>query len=95
MTDYSRDNWFNPQIRLYILMAISKTREIRCEKCKTYKNIEMHHKKYAPKKVSINDIQLLCSKCHRHTNQKEYSKLKTIFENGRRYCEGVGFRFEY
>lgn len=98
MTKNSIDNWLSPQMRLYLLKAIIKQgREIRCEnkKCGSYKNIEFHHTKYAPKNiVSIKDIKLECNKCHRNSDNK-LSKVSTIFIKGIRYCVGSNFKFAY
>lgn len=95
MAKNSLANWLTPQFRIYVWQAISKTREIKCEKCGTRKNIEMHHKKYAPKEnVSINDIQLLCNKCHRNSNDP-LSQVSTVLKNGKRFCIGSNFQFHY
>lgn len=98
MTANSKTNWFSPQMRLYLLKAIiHQGREIRCEnkKCGSYKNIEFHHTKYAPKDiVSVKDIKLECNKCHRNSSNK-LSKVSTIFENGKRFCVGSNFKFAY
>lgn len=95
MTANSKFNWLPRQMKLYVLQIISKQKEIRCEKCGSYKNLELHHKKYAPlERVSISDIQLLCGKCHRNNNHK-YSKLSTVFIKDKRYCVGSNFKFAY
>lgn len=88
-------NWLSPQMRMYVFKAISKTREIRCEDCGSYEGIELHHTKYAPaENVSIQDITLLCNKCHRNTDY-QLSDVKTTFKDGKRYCESKNFTFEY
>ena len=90
-------NWINPIMRIYILIAMINTgRIIRCENegCGSYKNIEFHHTKYYPDSVSIFDLKLLCSKCHRNDNSKRVA-LSTVFKNGGRYCVGYDFKFEY
>jgi len=72
-----------------------KFREIRCEKCGIYEGLELHHTKYAPKQmVTIEDIKILCNKCHRNA-RKSLSMLRTIFKNGKRYCIARNFKFEY
>lgn len=93
----SQDNWLSEQMRMYVIVAISKTREIKCEECGTYEGLELHHSKYLTDTdgCSINDIEILCAKCHRNDDRKDYSMLRTVFENGRRYCETAKFKFEY
>ena len=92
----SRFNWLTPMFRIYVLKALSNIKEIRCEKCGAYSNLEMHHKKYAPKqKVTIYDIQLLCGKCHRNSRHETYSKVATVFIKGKRYCVTSNFKFPY
>lgn len=91
----STRNWLTPYFRIYVLQAIAKTREIKCEKCGVYEGLELHHKKYAPKEnVSINDIEILCNQCHRNTKKKT-SNLKTIFIDGKRKCIVSNYEFEY
>lgn len=95
MSANSKVNWLSPQFKLYVFSTISKKREIKCAKCGSYKNLELHHKRYAPQdNVAIKDIELLCSKCHRNSKQS-LSKVSTVFKNGKRYCVGNNFRFEY
>jgi len=98
---YNR-NFIPKQMRLYIAWCITHPlrpkdfREIRCEKCKRYDNLEFHHRRY--KRVLIKDIRIKCFKCHRNADEvkkNRRSQLKTIFENGKRICEVSGFRFEY
>ena len=87
-------NWLPPQMRLYVFYTISHrtpphlNREIRCEQCGSYENIEIHHTKYYPEeKVYIDDLQLLCQKCHRSpAGEHINSAVKTFFSNGKRYC---------
>jgi hypothetical protein len=99
-------NFFNMEMRLYISWCITHPRnsrsfrEIKCEKCNAYENLEFHHKKYAPEeKVFIKDIRISCNKCHRNskvtTVECRRSKLRTVFENGKRYCETSHYKFEY
>jgi 5-methylcytosine-specific restriction endonuclease McrA len=94
----SLDNWMPEMMRAYVAKAISKTREIKCEECGTYENLEFHHKKYSTEEnATIKDIKILCTKCHRNAkaSKRRGSGLRTIFENGKRFCEVSKFRFEY
>lgn len=93
----AKDNHIPPYFRLYLLKIISNIKEIRCEKCNSYENLELHHTKYSTEQnTSIKDIQILCGKCHRNQdNTKITSSLKTIFENGKRFCVMSNLRFEY
>ena len=88
----SKNNWLSPFFRTYIARIIAKTREIRCEKCGVYEGLEFHHTKY--ENVSINDIRIRCNKCHRNC-AKPFSLLKTVFEEGKRFCIVSGYKFEY
>lgn len=91
----SKRNWLSPFFRVYVLQLISKEREIKCEKCGVYEGLEIHHKKYGPiQNVSIDDISLLCNQCHRQTSHR-LSSLKTVFEDGKRFCLVSGHKFEY
>ncbi len=94
----SQFNMPSHQMKLYLIKAIIQSgREIRCEnrKCGSYKNIEFHHTKYAPKDtVSVKDIKLECSKCHRNS-KTPLSSLSTVFEKGKRFCVGYNFKFAY
>lgn len=92
----SKKNWLSKQMKLYILPIIAKEREIKCEKCGSLENLELHHTKYEPvEHVSYKDLQILCGKCHRNVNQKNYSTLRTVYEYGKRFCEFNCYRFEY
>jgi hypothetical protein len=91
----SQDNWLSPQMRIYVLFCISRTREIRCEKCGVWTGLEMHHTKYAPEEVvTINDIMILCQKCHRNCGTS-ISSVRTVFKGKKRFCEISGHKFEY
>lgn len=91
----SIDNWMSPFFRQYVAKAISKTREIKCEKCGKLDGLEFHHTKYSPDhNVSINDIQILCSSCHR-SGSPANSNLRTEFVNEKRFCCVGNYRFEY
>lgn len=91
----SISNRLSPQFKIYVLMIIAKTREIKCEECGEYKNVELHHTKYSPKNiVSIKDIKLLCCKHHRNA-KSSLSKVSTVFKNGKRFCVGYNFKFAY
>lgn len=91
----SQDNWLSPTMRVYVAKAIASSgREIRCEKCGSYDNLELHHKKYLPENVSIDDISILCSLCHRKS-YKSNSNLKTVFVDGDRVCEVGEYSFKY
>lgn len=93
--DNSKKNWLSPQMRTYVLKALSKIKEIRCEKCGAYEGLEFHHIKYAPKEnVAIKDLKILCNKCHRNA-KNVLSNIKTVFENGKRYCIASKIKFEY
>jgi hypothetical protein len=87
-------NWLSPFFRVYVVKEISKTRVIKCEKCGVLEGLELHHKKYHPQNVSVNDIQILCNQCHRNTSHK-LSSLKTVFEDGKRFCIVSSHKFEY
>lgn len=94
---YSK-GFLTKQMRLYVAKAITDSgREIRCEKkdCRKYEDLEFHHKKY--KNVRIKDIRILCGKHHRNSKIPKNcrSRLKTIFENGKRFCEVSEYKFEY
>lgn len=84
-------------MKKYILMAMINTgRDIVCEKCGALENLELHHTKYAPlEEVSIFDLKILCGKCHRGSSRKDHSHVRTVYENGIRYCEVNRFRFQY
>lgn len=73
---------------------ISKSRVIQCEKCGIFEGLEMHHAKYHPHNVSVNDIKILCNLCHRNS-KKKLSQLKTVFEDGKRFCIVSSHKFEY
>ena len=91
----SQINWLDEELRLYVIYCLSKLKEIKCEECGSYEKLEFHHTKYAPKEnVSIHDLKILCSKCHRN-DRNGRSVLRTIFEGGKRFCEGAKFKFEY
>jgi Zn finger protein HypA/HybF involved in hydrogenase expression len=72
-------------------------REIKCEKCGTLEGLEFHHEKYEPQeKVYLDDLRILCTKCHRNDNENvKRSNLRTVYEDGKRYCETTIYRFEY
>lgn len=91
----SQRNWVSPYLKVYLLLLISKEREIKCFTCGAYEGLEIHHKKYGPEhNVSYKDVSLLCSKCHRNTTHR-LSNVRTVFENGKRFCEVSGHKFEY
>lgn len=47
----------------------------RCRKCRSTKNIEVHHKTYRNIfHESLEDLQLLCNKCHRAYHRKQIKK---------------------
>lgn len=89
--------FISKQMRVYLAKSIADSgREIRCEKCNSYEDLEFHHKKYDF--ATINDISVLCVKCHRNAKTAKKirrSTLKTIFENGKRFCCVSGCQFEY
>lgn len=93
----NEEKFLTKDIRLYLAYTMthrsnpSKNREIKCEKCNRYNNLEFHHKKYI--RATIDDIKILCSKCHR--NSPTNSQLATIVENGKRYCISSDFKFAY
>ncbi len=37
----------------------------KCVKCKSEKNLDVHHKHYNHDKLSLNDLITLCRKCHK------------------------------
>jgi len=98
-------NFLSVEMRLYILYAMThrsnptKNREIKCEICGSYKNLEIHHDKYFPKEqVLIDDVRILCHKCHRNAGKVKdirCSQVKTVFEKGKRFCITNRFKFEY
>jgi hypothetical protein len=84
-------------MRVYLAQAITNSgREIKCEKCGAFENLEFHHKKYSPR-VTIKDIEILCTKCHRNAKpaKKRGSLLKTVFLEGKRFCVVNYYRFAY
>lgn len=87
-------NFLTNEMRMYILIVLTKFRkqEIKCSMCGSYTNLEFHHVKY--ENVTVNDIKLVCEKCHRNDDHKR-SQLSTVFENGKRFCVGYNFKFEY
>lgn len=94
-------NFLTLDMRAYILYAMThrsdknKNREIKCEKCGSYENLEFHHNKYYPADdVTIDDITLQCIPCHRN-DRKSTSNLRTVFKDGVRFCENTYFEFEY
>ena len=91
----SKNTWLTEEMRLYVLYAISRTREIRCALCGAWEGLEMHHKKYYG--ATIHDIEILCQACHRNVdpNLSFNSDLKTVFVNGVRWCEMAKFKFSY
>lgn len=93
-TNKYHKGFLTDEMRMYVAKCISDTREIRCEKCGAYDNLEFHHKRYEG--ATIKDIQILCEKCHRNVKRSDKSShLKTVFERGKRFCEGSKWRFEY
>lgn len=72
-------------------------REIKCEKCGSYEDLELHHTKYEPEeKVYLKDIKILCAKCHRNDiSKRNGNTLRTIFKNKKRYCITTNYEFEY
>ena len=90
--EYFLSAWFRP----YVWQAISIKREIKCEKCGAMEKLELHHKTY--EKPTIYDLEILCEKCHRGINNSSptrASQVKTIIENGVRYCRGSEWHFTY
>lgn len=94
-----KEMFMNMEMRMYVAKAMTAAgREIKCEKCGAYENLEFHHLKYAPENVTIKDIVLLCPKCHRNSKipkELRRSRVRTIFENGKRFCETSHYKFEY
>ncbi|TBR16974.1 hypothetical protein EPO66_03600 [bacterium] len=92
-------------MRLYIVWCLTHPkdpkdfREIKCEECSSYENLEFHHEKYAPEEeVYLKDIKISCCKCHRNApvvKGKQRPQLKTVFENGKRYCITSKYKFGY
>lgn len=105
LTTKRKVNFFNGDMRLYITYCLTHTnngrklREIKCEKCGSLEDLELHHKKYEPEeKVYLEDIKILCCRCHRNSTPaklKRRSQLKTVFIKGKRFCETADYRFEY
>ena len=52
-----------------------------------------HRSNPAKNREIKDDIRLLCTKCHRNCDY--HTDLKTVYENGKRYCENSHFKFEY
>jgi len=98
-----QDNFLDLMMRLYILYTITHrsdpklNKEIKCEKCGSCEHLELHHIKYIPEEIYVDDIQLLCPKCHRNSKVSKHksSQVRTVFENGKRFCELREFKFEY
>jgi len=105
LTTKRKLNFFNDEMRLYIAYCFThptngkKIREIKCEECGSYIDLDFHHKKYAPKeKVYLEDIRIGCCRCHRNSKpalKRRRSQLRTIFIKGKRYCETAKYKFEY
>lgn len=94
-------NSLSEMMRYYLLYTMTHrepkelNREIKCEGCEVYEGLEMHHEKYYPKEtVTVDDIHLSCNKCHRNDDNPQ-SRVKTVFENGKRFCVASKFKFEY
>jgi hypothetical protein len=95
----SQFNSIDNTMYLYVVWCFTHSknnfRAIKCEKCGAYENLELHHIKYEPKeRVYLKDIKILCGKCHRNDSSKG-SALKTVFENGERFCVTNGYKFPY
>jgi len=90
-------NAIKGEMKFYILLAITNLgREIKCEKCGSFSNIELHHSRYSPQgEITIKDIRFLCAKCHRNDSKSKKVRLSTVFKNGKRYCVGSNFKFAY
>ncbi len=46
---------------------ILKAKGEKCEKCNAIENLEIHHKKYTN---NLEDLEILCRKCHRKLDKK-------------------------
>ena len=92
-------SFLTEEMRLYVLYAMThrsdptKNRMIVCEKCGRFDNLELHHNKYFPEEIYLDDIVILCSSCHR--GSRTNSMLRTIYEKDVRYCEMAQFKFAY
>ena len=108
MASNAQTNWLSATMRMYVAMAMSKSKEIKCDECGSYDDLEFHHKKYArnskrePRRlkyskltnISIHDLQILCCKCHRNAKSSP-SEMATVFEDGKRYCIVSQYIFLY
>ena len=92
--------WLTPQMRIYVLFTLMyfRKKEIKCDQCGEYNGIHIHHLDY--EYPTIDDLQLLCDKCHKEAHGKNHYKrdntiLSTVFENGKRYCKTSNDMYEY
>lgn len=92
MANNSKEHNLTPYFKMVVATVIAKKREIRCEKCGNYSSLEFHHLTYV--NPTINDLQVLCSSCHR-ASPNDHSGMETVFRDGKRLCHVSGYEFEY
>ncbi len=60
----------------------------KCNQCDSIKDLTIHHKKY---EIGMENVEILCNKCHRKFHKKELKKKLLIhtLEDTEKYGKGI------
>ncbi len=61
---FNKDYWY-----VHVLPAVWRKYNDQCGECGGTKNLDVHHKSYS-ESITINDLELLCRKCHSSTHKE-------------------------